>query len=84
MTRPRMRERLIEVAPPFDTINKATGREESMRHGHPSTLHPWWERRQPAVARAVVFAQMLDDASEYFHVLLLEPDENNLTLPGER
>ncbi|MCI0622292.1 MAG: DUF1156 domain-containing protein [Acidobacteria bacterium] len=32
-----------------------------MRHGHPSTLHLWW--RPLAAARAVIFAQMVDDQS---------------------
>ena len=33
------------------------------RHGHPSTLHLWWARRPLAAARAVIFAQMVDDPS---------------------
>ena len=36
------------------------GRSRS-RHGHPSTLHLWWARRPLAAARAVLFAQMVDD-----------------------
>ena len=32
------RKQLIEVALPLDTINKASKREKSIRHGHPSTL----------------------------------------------
>ena len=38
-------------------------REKSIRHGHPSTLHLWWARRPLAAARAVLFAQMVDDPS---------------------
>ena len=34
-----MRKKLIEVALPLDAINKASAREKSIRHGHPSTLH---------------------------------------------
>ena len=30
---------LIEVALPLDAINPASSREESIWHGHPSTLH---------------------------------------------
>ncbi|WP_394357406.1 DUF1156 domain-containing protein [Methanofollis aquaemaris] len=26
-------------------MNKGPAREESIRHGHPSTLHLWWARR---------------------------------------
>ena len=62
--------KLIEVALPLDAINKASAREKSIRHGHPSTLHLWWARRPLAAARAVIFAQMVDDPSEYVDVLL--------------
>ena len=59
----KSRKKLIEVALPLDAINKAAAREKSIRHGHPSTLHLWWARRPLAVARAVIFAQMIDDPS---------------------
>ena len=62
--------KLIEVALPLDAINRASAREKSIRHGHPSTLHLWWARRPLAAARAVIFAQMVDDPSEYVDVLL--------------
>ena len=65
-----MRQKLIEVALPLDAINAASAREKSIRHGHPSTLHLWWARRPLAAARAVIFAQMVDDPSEYVDVLL--------------
>ena len=65
-----MRRKLIEVALPLDAINAASAREKSIRHGHPSTLHLWWARRPLAAARAVIFAQMVDDPSEYVDVLL--------------
>lgn len=64
------RRKLIEVALPLDAINQASAREKSIRHGHPSTLHLWWARRPLAAARAVIFAQMVDDPSEYTDVLL--------------
>ena len=57
------RKKLIEVALPLDDINRASAREKSIRHGHPSTLHLWWARRPLAAARAVIFAQMVDDPS---------------------
>ncbi|HMS18480.1 MAG TPA: DUF1156 domain-containing protein, partial [Planctomycetota bacterium] len=66
MTAPTpVRKKLIEVALPLDAINKACGREKSIRHGHPSTLHLWWARRPLAAARAVIFAQMVDDPSSW-------------------
>ena len=69
----RVGKKLIEVALPLDAINKASAREKSIRHGHPSTLHLWWARRPLATARAVIFAQMVDDPSEYVDVLLSDP-----------
>jgi putative DNA methylase len=54
-------KKLIEVALPLDDINVAAAREKSIRHGHPSTLHLWWARRPLATARAVIFAQMVND-----------------------
>ncbi len=66
-------KKLIEVALPLEAINKAASREKSIRHGHPSTLHLWWARRPLAAARAVIFAQMVDDPSEYGDVLLSDP-----------
>lgn len=56
-------KKLIEVALPLDEINKAAAREKSIRHGHPSTLHLWWARRPLAAARAVLFAQLVNDPS---------------------
>src|SRR5665213_3465949 len=58
-------KKLIEVALPLDAINVASAREKSIRHGHPSTLHLWWARRPLAAARAVIFAQMVDDPSSF-------------------
>ena len=60
-----MKKKLIEVALPLDAINAASVREKSIRHGHPSTLHLWWARRPLAAARAVIFAQMVDDPSSW-------------------
>lgn len=60
-----MKKKLIEVALPLDVINKASSREKSIRHGHPSTLHLWWARRHLATARAVLFSSLVDDPSEH-------------------
>src|SRR5438067_2060750 len=57
------KKKLIEVALPLDAINKASAREKSIRHGHPSTLHLWWARRPLAACRAVLFASIVDDPS---------------------
>src|SRR4051812_32666891 len=58
------RKKLIEVSLPLEDINKASAREKSIRHGHPSTLHLWWARRPLAACRAVLFAQLVDDPSD--------------------
>ncbi len=65
--------KLIEVALPLEAINQASAREKSIRHGHPSTLHLWWARRPLAAARAVIFAQMVDDPSVYVDTLRTDP-----------
>ncbi|MCW3471011.1 DUF1156 domain-containing protein [Rhodococcus pyridinivorans] len=59
------RRKLIEVALPLEKINAESAREKSIRHGHPSTLHLWWARRPLAAARAVLFAQLVDDPSSH-------------------
>jgi putative DNA methylase len=69
----QVKKKLIEVALPLDAINAASAREKSIRHGHPSTLHLWWARRPLAAARAVIFAQMVDDPAGYADVLLSDP-----------
>ena len=51
MTAP-YRKKLIEVGLPLVAINAESAREKSIRHGHPSTLHPWWARRPLAACRA--------------------------------
>jgi putative DNA methylase len=63
MTTPK--KKLIEVALPLEAINKASAREKSIRHGHPSTMHLWWARRPLAAARAVIFSQMVNDPSAH-------------------
>ena len=69
------RKKLIEVALPLDAINAAAAREKSIRHGHPSTLHLWWARRPLAAARAVIFAQMVDDPSSRPEIFPTEQEQ---------
>ena len=59
----RERKKLIEVALPLEAINIASAREKRSGMAHPATLHLWWARRPLAAARAVIFAQMVDDPS---------------------
>ena len=71
-----MPTKLIEVALPLDVINKEAAREKSIRHGHPSTVHPWWARRPLAACRAVLFAQLVDDPSAHSDLFPTERDQN--------
>ncbi|WP_311209491.1 MULTISPECIES: DUF1156 domain-containing protein [unclassified Aeromicrobium] len=58
------KRKLIEVALPLEAINQESAHEKSVpRKGHPATLHLWWARRPLAAARAVLFAQLVDDPS---------------------
>ena len=69
------RKKLIEVSLPLEAINKASAREKSIRHGHPSTLHLWWARRPLAACRAVLFAQLVDDPSAWPEEFPSEEDQ---------
>jgi putative DNA methylase len=54
--------KLIEVALPLDAINEACAYEKMPGIGaHPRGIHLWWARRPLAAARAVIFAQMVND-----------------------
>lgn len=54
--------KLIEVALPLDDINEeAALRKRKAPGGYPTTLHKWWAQRPPAAARAVLFAQLVND-----------------------
>lgn len=61
-------KKLIEVALPLDDINEASIREKLIQHGNPATLHLWWARRPLASARAVIFAQMVNDPLWHFEI----------------
>jgi putative DNA methylase len=64
---PLIRKKLIEVALPLEAINKASAREKGnpFLKGHPRNLHQWRARRPHGAARAVIFAQMVDDPSSH-------------------
>ena len=78
-----MAKELFKVALPLVAINKACTREKSIRHGHPSTLHLWWARRPLAAARAVIFAQMVDDPSSCPDLFPAEKDRDVIARAGE-
>lgn len=58
----RSPRKLIEVALPLDAINAACAYEKMPGIGaHPRGIHLWWARRPLAAARAVIFAQIVND-----------------------
>jgi putative DNA methylase len=61
----KTRKKLIEVALPLNAINTHSVREGYIYRGNPSALHKWWAQRPLAAARAVIFAQMVDDPSSF-------------------
>ena len=55
-------KKLIEVALPLEDVNNACSHEKMPGIGpHPRGIHLWWARRPLAAARAVIFAQMVND-----------------------
>lgn len=70
------KKKLIEVALPLEAINKASAREKSIRHGHPSTLHLWWARRPLAAARAVIWSSLVDDPSSHLEKFPTEEEQS--------
>lgn len=74
--------KLIEVALPLAAINAAAAREKSNCPGHPSTLHLWWARRPVAVARAMIWASLVDDPSGDPSLSAAEQDAERARLFG--
>jgi putative DNA methylase len=67
-------KKLIEVALPLDAINsESLRRKQKAPKGWPTSFHKWWAQRPLAAARAVIFAQMVDDPSAYVNVLRSDP-----------
>lgn len=61
----KIKKKLIEVALPLEAINEeGSRRKRKAPSGFPTTLHKWWAQRPLAAARAVIFAQLVDDPSE--------------------
>src|SRR5262245_4123085 len=58
------KKKLIDVALPLNAINtESLRRKTKAPKGWPTTFHKWWAQRPLAAARAVIFAQMVDDPS---------------------
>jgi len=56
-------KKLIEVSIPLASINAAAAREKNnpFLSKHPRSIHTWWARRPFTAARAVLFAQLVND-----------------------
>lgn len=61
MSNIRSPKKVIEVALPLDDINRGAVNEKLVKVGKPTSIHLWWARRPLAAARAVIFAQMVND-----------------------
>ncbi len=63
-------KKLIEVALPLDDINEHAAAEKNnpFLKAHPRNLHLWWARRPLATARAVLFAQLVNDPGYERHL----------------
>lgn len=60
------RKKLIEVALPLAAINsEGAQRKRKAPKGFPTQIHTWWAQRPLAAARAVLFAQLVDDPSAW-------------------
>lgn len=62
MTEIKAPRKLIEVNLPLEDINEESAlRKRKAPSGYPTTLHKWWAQRPPAAARAILFAQLVND-----------------------
>ena len=62
----RTMKKLIEVALPLPEINDASAYDKMPGIGaHPKGIHHWWARLPLPVARAVLFASVVDDPSSH-------------------
>lgn len=77
-----MTRKLIEVALPLPEINDASAYDKMPGIGaHPKGIHHWWARLPLPVARAVLFASLVDDPSSHPEKF---PTEDDQTAERER
>lgn len=66
-------KKLIEVALPLAEINDASAYDKMPGIGaHPKSIHHWWARLPLPVARAILFASVINDPSESINELLAD------------
>lgn len=59
------RKKLIEVSLPLELISRQSEKETKIHVGKISNLHAWWSRKPLTSVRAILFASLVDDPSEY-------------------
>jgi putative DNA methylase len=60
------RKKLIEVGMPLAGIDEPAARlKQKAPKGYPTRLHKWWAQTPVSAARAVLFAQLVDDPSAW-------------------
>ncbi|HEY8414662.1 MAG TPA: DUF1156 domain-containing protein, partial [Thermaerobacter sp.] len=70
------RKKLIEVALPLPEINDASAYDKMPGiEPHPKGIHHWWARLPLPVARAVLFASVVDDPSSHPERFPTEEDQ---------
>jgi len=70
------KKKLIEVALPLAEINDASAYDKMPGIGpHPKGIHHWWARLPLPVARAVLFASVVDDPSSHQDRFRTEEDQ---------
>lgn len=60
----RYPRKLIEAGIPIEKITAYGAVEKNIHNSHPSSAHIWWARKPLTVARAVLFAQCVNDPED--------------------
>lgn len=67
------RKKLIDSYLPLEAVSAAAAKEKGQKSKQPFLMHQWWARKPLAVARAVLWASLVDD-----------PSERSAIFPGEQ
>lgn len=69
-------KKLIEVALPLEQLNVASEYEKKPGIGpHPRGVHHWWARRPFTIARAIIWASIVDDPSAHPDIFKNEEEQ---------
>lgn len=81
---PSYRRKLIEVSLPLEAISIESEKETKIHVGKASNLHVWWSRKPLSSVRAVLFASLVDDPSEYITGDTINHAQEAIRLERER